>query len=302
MIIIGAGLSGLLAGALDRRATILELQKSLPHNHAAVLRFREDKIGKALNIPFRKVRVLKSLWEDGRTVTLTPRVVNQYSRKVTGAIVDRSILSLEPATRFIAPQDLIQQLAEMCFGRIEYGRDVARNFDKLPRPLISTIPLAHMLNFCNMDWGSDDKFQSQPIRVVKYRVRGADVFQTIYYPDPAQAVYRASMTGDELIIESATATKLEAEHLDDVLDSFGLVSLDIEPLTTTRQRFGKILPLPDTERKALLLRLSQEHGIYSLGRFACWRNILLDDVHDDYFRIRRMIELGAYDHIKGVAS
>lgn len=302
MIIIGAGLSGLLAGALDRRAKIIEMQKGLPHNHHAVLRFRDDKIGRALNMPFRKVRVLKGIWHNSEWVQPTPDIANSYARKVTGAIVDRSILDIRPVERFIAPKNFIERLAEACNGRIDYGVDAAKSWATLPRPLISTIPLPHMLNFAQIDWGDDDKFRHQSIKVVKFRVPGADVFQTVYFPAKEQCVYRATLTGDELALECVGEGPMNEWQQSEALWAFGLRAQDVEMLDAKKQGLGKILPLPDTERKAILWRLTREHGVYSLGRFACWRNSLLDDVYEDYFRIRRMMELGEYDVMKGVVQ
>jgi len=60
------------------------------------------------------------------------------------------------------------------------------------------------------------------------------------------------------------------EQLDD--DAFG-------------EKYGKIIPIMSSVRHALLLSISAQFGIYSLGRFATWRNILLDDVIHDAQRI-----------------
>jgi hypothetical protein len=54
---------------------------------------------------------------------------------------------------------------------------------------------------------------------------------------------------------------------------------------------GKIVPLPADRRKALLMALTVEHGVFSLGRYACWRNLLLDDVFEDYFKLRSIMAL-----------
>jgi hypothetical protein len=45
-----------------------------------------------------------------------------------------------------------------------------------------------------------------------------------------------------------------------------------------------------------LFRLTHERNIYSLGRFATWRNILLDDVVDDIAAIKKLLKANsAYD-------
>ena len=40
-------------------------------------------------------------------------------------------------------------------------------------------------------------------------------------------------------------------------------------------------------------------GIYSLGRHATWRKILLDDVVQDIQRIESMLKTSAYDRMLG---
>jgi hypothetical protein len=45
-----------------------------------------------------------------------------------------------------------------------------------------------------------------------------------------------------------------------------------------------------------LFRLTHEHNVFSLGRFATWRNILLDDVVDDIVQVKRLLKSSsAYD-------
>ena len=56
------------------------------------------------------------------------------------------------------------------------------------------------------------------------------------------------------------------------------------------QRYGKILPFDEEERQAFILWATETFGIYSLGRFATWRQILLDDLVRDIGVIKRLIE------------
>ena len=115
MIIYGAGLSGCLAGALNRSAHIFEANEEANHfgQHKAVLRFREQDIAHATGIPFRKVRVRKSIFYcNNEYDRVTPRLANMYSRKVSGKIAERSITNLDTVERFIGPPDLHQRLGE----------------------------------------------------------------------------------------------------------------------------------------------------------------------------------------------
>jgi hypothetical protein len=61
------------------------------------------------------------------------------------------------------------------------------------------------------------------------------------------------------------------------------------------QAYGKFVPIDEKLRKNLVLRLTTERGIYSLGRFATWRNLLLDDVVHDAAVIKALASSSEYD-------
>jgi hypothetical protein len=296
MIILGAGMAGCLAGALERSAEIYEAGPAPSSRHRAVLRFREDKIARTLGIPFRAVRVFKSAWQWEQHYTQPDIImINDYSRKVSGRISERSITSLETVTRYVAPDNLHMILAEMCGNRVRWSQRIT----ELPRdgrPVISTIPMRNMLDMTGTKHDFDFRFED--IQVYRYRVRGADVHQTVYYPARNFSPYRATLTGENLIIE-CTQEIIDDEMLE-VFRSFGLRPPEVELIEHQKQSYGKIRPLPTEARKRTLLQLTTQHGVYSLGRYATWRNILLDDVFDDFFKIRAMINMTSYDLIRSV--
>ncbi len=115
-------------------------------------------------------------------------------------------------------------------------------------------------------------------------------------------MYRATLTGDELIIELTEKGILRTHQYLEVLGAFGLRQPYVEMLNHHKQSLGKIVPLPAEQRKALLLRITTEHGVFSMGRFACWRNILLDDCFNDFFKIREMMTLSNYDLLRTARS
>ncbi len=128
----------------------------------------------------------------------------------------------------------------------------------------------------------------------RWVVPGADVFQTVYFPEPHLSVYRASITGSTLIVESVGP--LELEDVAAVEHAFGVRKDCWVNKEQVQQSFGKIAPIDDALRKQLLFRLTHERGIFSLGRFATWRNILLDDVVDDIVQVKRLLKSSsAYD-------
>jgi hypothetical protein len=303
MVIVGAGLTGLIAGAILPNAAIFEKSNANTAHHRAVLRFRSDAVGRAVGIDFRKVKVRKAIWSEGRERRPSIKLANAYSQKVIGKVIDRSIWNLEPAERFIAPEDFQAQLAEICARRISYGADgaailrregVAHNVPA-DMPVISTIPMPALCNIFPSQSANKPSFTYQSITVDRWRVPGADVHQTIYFPDDDTSVFRASITGDLLIVESAGEQVIgAAARRNEVQRAFGIAGL--EPVDSNHiQRFGKIAPIDDGWRKSFMGRMTLEHNIYSLGRFATWRNILLDDVVNDVAVIKRLINSHAYD-------
>ena len=293
--ILGAGLSGLICGALNASSHIYERNPKSFVSHRAVLRFRDDKIFRALGLPYRKVTVRKAISMDGQMAPASPRLANYYSMKVRNVLADSSIWNLSPSERVIAPEDLHEILADLCGKRVAWDFTVTPKFLKeLKRPTISTIPLPLLLDLLGIGPLPTLQFQYAPINVARFRVQDCDVFQTIYFPSPNSYIYRATLTGSLLTIESIDA--IGDGDAREVCSAFGLYHDWLTPIDAKhRQAFGKITPVLDGPRKALLHRLTLDHGIYSLGRFATWRNILLDDVYDDIFAIRKMQTLNQYD-------
>lgn len=292
MIILGAGLSGLIAAAVNPQARVFEAASRDAQSHRAVLRFRTPHVGEAVGVEFRKIRVHKNIWHEGAFAEPSVQLSNLYSYKVTGGYYDRSIWKTEAVDRYIAPQDFILRLIDQVGDRVEWETPVT----ELPvqRPIISTIPMQRILDLVGVNLPENIEFKHSPIRVQRFRVRNSDVFQTIYYPSHNTAAYRASLTGDLLIVESVDDPKYRAVDLDDIFRSFGIRS-ELEVIDVNhRQSYGKIAPIDEPTRRFAIEWLSQNQGIYSLGRFATWRNILLDDVLHDLTVIKRLINSDSY--------
>jgi len=286
--IIGAGYSGLIAGFAFPQIPIIESAPEPIERHKAVLRFRTDRISALTGVEFRRVNVRKAIWSHGRETAPTVALANQYSIKVLGRVEnDRSIWNLEPVERFIAPTDFYFQLVDRMAGRINWN--LSWDFTTAYGPVISTVPLPTLIKIKGLHTGLH--FASEPIVVERCHVPKCDVFQTIYFPDPELEVFRASITGSMLIMEFRGEPAMDDYRA--VAAAFGV---DPEmPGTRHNQRYGKIARIADdAARRALLHRLTADHGIYSLGRFATWRNILLDDLPHDCAVIRRIESGGAY--------
>ena len=288
--IIGAGLAGLIAAHAWPTARVLEAAAQPRAGHRALLRFRSEAVGRLTGIEFRRVRVRKGLWAEGAFRDPSIRWANSYSKKVLGALVgERSIWSLDPVDRFIAPDDFYERLVEAVGPRVAWNTTAT-----LPQrePVVSTAPLPLVLGELALD--APVEFRREPIHVTRWRVPNSDVFQTVYFPERYLNVYRASITGDTMIAESMFA--LEETDEEEIGRAFGVDLDDCERLESVEQKYGKIAPVDDAVRKQLLFQLTHEFNIFSLGRFATWRNILLDDVVDDITQIKKLMRAGgAYD-------
>ena len=306
MLIVGAGMAGCLAGTMYPNAKIIEAADSFQRNHDAVLRFRDDSVSKQVGIPFKKVKVHKAIYTShGGFVQPNIRFANWYSMKVThGKISDRSIWNLEPSTRYVAPSEFHEMLEDMCHDRITYGESFGATPNSLHDCVISTIPMNKLMEI--LDYQVDCEFEHWPIKVDRFKVVDCDVHQTVYFPELNEPVYRMTLTGDDLIIESMIMPNVLV-HGDNeqrmkglARDVFGFGSGWLHSHIESNQRYGKIRPIHDDIRKRFMYWATKRHNIYSLGRYATWRNILMDDVLDDILKIRAMMNSSEYEMVRSL--
>jgi len=205
---------------------------------------------------------------------------------------ERSIWNLDPVERFIAPPDFYWQMVNNLGSRIEW----ATQYDfssaaKEEAPVISTAPMPVVLRSVGLH--TDEVFNSSPIVVRRYVLDACDVYQTVYFPGSDISLYRASITGNLLICEFVGEPSGDWQR--QVYGAFGISPVRWALTGNSSQRYGKIAPIDEGVRKATICNLTLEHNILSLGRFACWRNILLDDVVQDATTVKRLAALSTYD-------
>lgn len=297
MIIVGAGLSGLIAGCIFPQATIHEAAPEPRESHRALLRFRSDSVAKVTGIDFTPVQVRKGIFMDGKFHEPNIALANKYSFKVAGKVLDRSIWNTETVTRYIAPENFYALLLSQLRNRIQYNSP----FDfREPNsmPIISTAPLDVVLPRLNLAIHPLSlKFSRSPITVLRYKLDHFEgVYQTVYFPSWDHPMYRASITGNTLIVELMQTDKHGNPWMfEDLIEAFGGIRLDEYPSEQVDQRYGKITPIDEGWRKSILHSLTTKRNIFSLGRFATWRNILLDDVVQDAYAIKRLMAISDYD-------
>jgi len=314
-LIVGAGFSGLIAACMFPGASVVESSPAPTQGHKALLRFRSDVVANVTGVPFRPVTVRKGIFYNGKLCRANIRLANMYAHKVTGRVQERSVWDLEPVRRWVAPDNFHERLLEKVGSRISYATQWAPEPGQQARPVISTAPLDATLRAVGLEFAGDDAmFRHAPITVERHRIPGADVFQTIYFPavwpsaGNGLALYRASITGDVLILEMMGDDLSDSQRacaFNEATLAFGLPQKLVERAEARphRQRYGKISDFADDSlRKALLQKLTVERNVYSLGRFATWRNILLDDVVSDSLVIQRLMSANDYErkliHVK----
>lgn len=291
MKIFGAGLSGLIAAMYNPKAKVYERNDESFQGHHALLRFRTNAVSEITGVKFKKVRVLKSIWSEGKERQPSPRLVALYSKKNTGCYENRSIMDINTVERYIAPEDFQQQLIEECKDRIWFRYDVGEDDFRDSEDIISTLPLS--INARMLGYRFNTERNKSVIYVNKFKIADCDMYCTVYYPDEDTSVYRASITGDTLIIESKNMINFAPVEL--VLRSMGLYSASVdEVLLNYKQPMGKLTAVNDSERRVMIYTMSHDHGVYSLGRFALHKNILLDDVARDVRVIKEMMNDDSY--------
>lgn len=292
MIIAGAGLAGLISGALlrDECKEIWEAKPSLPDNHAALLRFKSSIVGDSLNIPFKPVTILKDVDSCGNDL----KDVMQYSKKTNRSYLVRSIKK-EISQRFIAPENFPEQLQRKVMAPIKFGTQFqdAYYFSK-DTPIISTIPMPILLKELDATHKFEAQFRHLSGQVISVNIKNCDVYCTMYFPNPGAKPYRVSITGSKMIIEFAGDEQVEAEHeICFCCSKLGIEFEDImhETISYKYQPFMKILPMDEETRKRIILFLTEEFNIYSFGRFATWRpGLLLDDLIKDLRVIQKIVQ------------
>lgn len=295
-------MAGLLAGAVMRKeALIYEAAQSLPNNHHALLRFRSDEISHHLNIPFTPVEVIKVVKPFRNKVA----EAIGYSLKTNGRASVRSVASAEGkvSKRFIAPPDFIQLLEEQQQCQPMYNTKVDLKWIEEHRafgPIISTMPMGKLMEI--LKYPHPANFSYVHSCVIKGEVKvESDICATIYYPDPEFLASRATLTGNLLQVELTgkaqqyTAVDLKRkvqEVMSAVMEDFGMDICDCE-YEVVPQRYAKIAPIPDRERRKFIMWATDNFGVFSLGRFAVWKpGLLLDDVFKDIQKIQGMIREG----------
>ena len=283
VVIIGAGMAGLLAARMLHRrepVIVLEKQPSLPHNHNAVLRFSSPIVGDVLGIPFKRVTMTKTVipWRNPVADAMA------YSEKVLGEYrTDRSVLLPErwqSAERFIAPPDLVERMAE----GVDIEFDTPYDFLEGGNKVISTIPMPVLAKLMNYP----DPIEFVWVRgiTVLATIEDCEAYASVLVPDPHVPFYRASITGDRLIVELADKYPNDINSGETAYMAAMFLGVDrsrVGHASVRETDYAKIAPIPEAQRRNFIYWASTIKGrAYQLGRYATWRpGLQLDDLVKD---------------------
>lgn len=306
MVIIGSGVSGIMAARYFAKYSPLIIEKEgeiagLGNNFAST-RVKSEEIGLLLNTSTKKVSVSKQIFYKGELYDKPSiKLRNMYSYKVIGKLDKRSIEFGEgECVRYFFTEPIQASGLNVRYNTKFLGAKGEKLFvedviskDKIPYDVcISTIPMPDMFIGIWGDWPyRGNLFKVNPIYVteVTFNIQSS-VYQTIYFPDCELKAYRASLEADRMLIESTAV--LFGSDVKEVIKAFGLQNIEILSTETKQQKAGKISNIDDTQRKSNILYLTENYNIYSLGRFAIWKNgVEMDDVYSDLKKIERMINI-----------
>jgi hypothetical protein len=312
IIIIGAGLAGAIAyNSLKEYQPLVLDKRSVPGGdimklHPAVMRLRDNKVAEAIGARSEKVIVTKCIFSNGSIHTKSNiQLNNLYSRKVYGTLGRRSLNDIGDVERYIMPSGyLIPEETHWCrtVKDISDGKLRARSTSSnLPYEeyeydvLISTVPMFRMsqgIVGCPDDF-KNTKFAYRSVYVLRLKVDiPSCVHQTIYFPDPNTPIYRITIQNQDIIIEAVEPTK---DYCSQLQDAFGIYQDEFTGIGKIRWKempIGKIIPINEDDRLRYIMWLTDNHNIYSFGRFAVWRPLRTDQLLQDIVKIKRIIKAG----------
>jgi hypothetical protein len=312
IVIIGAGLAGAIAYASLREYNPIVFDvRPEPKGgelsiHPAVMRLRDPKVAELIGAEYEEVIVSKGIFYQGSIYTQSNILFNNlYSRKVYQALGRRSLNELGDVKRYIIkgykqPGSISWETKVTRIHKGSYKAIPLRN-GKCDH-IISTIPMFAVRNL--LEEVPEDlaplRFEYLSVYVLRLRLKTkSTVHQTLYYPASDTPIYRITLQSQDIIIES---TEPRAEFIELLKESFGLDYLDLEPFVIypdgshkndwKEMPLGKIVPIDEMDRLRYIMWLTDEHKIFSFGRYAVWRPLRTDQLIQDIYKIKRIIKAG----------
>ena len=297
VVIIGAGMAGsVAAGAMSSSVPVVYDSKKDNGgtglgDHYAIMRLRSADIGKYLGCGLSEITVYKAVLYGGR-LWVEPSITmnNLYSIKTHSELGIRSLQELGKVKRYLLPPF-------RCPAQVEYdhkacsvkpGLITFSNGNEVEYDVcISTMPMPALLGACSIN--HDMEFCANPIYIARATLNiKSSVHQTIYIPEPSTPVYRMTLENRVIILES-TEPFSGLGGMSEAISPFGLGVEDCSDFTFHTQHAGKMVSVDDNKRRFFIMKLTDEFGIYSFGRYALWKPIRADHLIGDIENIKNML-------------
>jgi hypothetical protein len=305
VVILGGGVSGrMMAKRLEMMCPSIEsviIDKGADSaDHVFHLHRTIPEIPELDNKEYLKEHKFQSsvLTADGLKASASLKDINDYSYKTFGRL---NITNAGNSGNFtiipIGKQRLIQSIGKvniqigeiaginLTYKLIDYSnksKTAAIPYDYI----VSTIAMPKMLNLAKIE--TKIKFENFPFYGISKKLSyNTNTYQQLVITDPNIAMARVTLFDDELFIESVNTSLSELE-LAILADFWGQ---DIFPIDRYLKTIypGRLNILTQAERKPLLYWLTQEHDIFTLGRYGAWTYKVANDVWDDTKFICEMI-------------
>lgn len=319
-LIIGAGLSGLMMGYLQKRNyLIIEAAERLNFDIATPFHLHAPLDW--LPTTWKEIDVHHHCW-DGERFHRIPdlKMMNDFSRKIVGKIVDTSLKFMDGSIkRGFVPEsgnagEVLRDLFNETSTHLALGAQLvhldpdnkaaaiafAEEGSRVIRykNLVSTIPLPALLKMLRMEF--HHRFTAEPITTIFFDVppeASVDAFQVVNITDPSNIFYRASLMDQKVILETMNpdheTEESQLTHTAAALaNALWKLNLRKENATIHVIRPGKFHPIPKTARKQLLAKLTNDWQIYCLGRYATWSYKRIDHIAEDAHSILKIMKAG----------
>jgi hypothetical protein len=298
LVILGAGLAGTIASSAFRgyNPTVYEAKPDVGalDNHKAVMRIRDPEVGNLLGCNLKPIKATKEVWFKGQLhQQASIQMNNLYSQKAYGCIGRRSLNSLGTVDRYLIEGTVKpvhceygKVVTHIDAGKIHFSTGSHRT-KSMYDICISTIPMPTLLMTLYGEYS--DVFKTEEIYVCEYKLYDikSTVHQTIYFPEEQYPMYRATLQNDKLIVEAIEGFGEQHEGI--IAEAFGLKRTDFSHESDTTQKAGKLIPIDEDVRLSTIYKLTNDHNIYSFGRYAIWKAIRTDHLLKDIDLIKRMM-------------
>lgn len=280
-------------------------KKDIENNAAGVLYLHSDM--KELGVRVRKIRLLKSIYDDGVFHNKGDLVLmNKYSKKTLGYLADNSILGLDGSRYELGYvfesggfRDNLSE-AERC---VVYGKNVFSidlnskrvicddGSEYVYNFLVNTISLPIFLKLCGLKIksGDDIKFSAADLYLYRKVSENCLVNQCIYIVDLSLPFYRVSVINGVCSFESNE--DFLVSDFDDFLIKCGYGGIGCDGFESFFLKGARFNPVNSKSLKTLIRSLTDSYDVFCIGRNATWSYKRIDHIPSDAKKIIGLMEM-----------